>query len=102
MHEFAGNPIVGMIADQISTWAGHSTNIVAQMCDNFILIIKQGDARLKFGNYEQVLPSIGIGWQAKAWDRLLILAIHAEVLQGIVYAIAYNDGGFAARALIDP
>src|SRR5262249_31480822 len=102
MDELSGLPLVLVAADRPAILTGDARHVVAEMCHYLVLRIEKRKPRVQFGNDEQVLPCLGIGGQTVPFQRLNVLAINSEVLQGIVRPVADDNRRGAPRAAIDP
>ena len=94
MYELTINPCLSVTA--INTFLFHDAfDVITKLGDNFVSLVKQGDTGVKLGNEHEVFISVDVGREAVAAEGSEVLPLEAEVLQGVIRAVA-NDHAFGA------
>ena len=74
--------------------------IFAEMRDDVVVFVEQGDARAEVGNEEEIFVRVEVRGEDKAIERFEVLAFEREPLEAFVGAIGDNDGRLRA-AIVD-
>lgn len=101
MDELTVNPCLSVAA--INTFLFHDAfDVITKLGDNFVSLVEQGDAGVELRNEHEVFISVDVGGESVAAESGEVLPLKAEVLQGVMGAVADDNTFLAAWATIDP
>ena len=101
MDELTVNPCLSVAA--IDAFLFYDAfDVITKLGDNFVSLVEQGDAGVELRNEHEVFISVDVGGESVAAESGEVLPLKAEVLQGVMGAVA-NDNAFgAAGAPVHP
>ena len=101
MDELTVNPCLSVTA--INAFLFYDAfDVITKLGDNFVSLVEQGDAGVELRNEHEVFISVDVGGESVAAESGEVLPLKAEVLQGVMGAVADDNTFLAAWAAIDP
>ena len=101
MDELTVNPCLSVTA--INAFLFHDAfDVITKLGDHFVSLVEQGDAGVELRNEHEVFISVDVGGESVAAESGEVLPLKAEVLQGVMGAVADDNTFLAAWAAINP